>query len=996
MVTVAIADGSTTLTLSHVGPGSSEITVTAVDGRGGTLPHTFTVKVNEPPVATSISGPSLTEGLEAGAIDLTVPFTDPDTDDLMFTVMSSVPGVVTAEIADGSTMLTLMGVMTGSSEITVTAKDGRGGTVTHTFTVTVMVNRAPTVVVANAIPNQSLSTGFANESINFADTFMDSDDGDALTYTAASSNTGVVTVAIADETVSTLILTEVMPGSSEITVTATDKGDLMVDNTFTVMVSTNRAPTVVDARAIPDQVLNTGFANESIDFTGTFMDSDAGDMLTYTVVSSSTSVVTAAIADEAAPVLTLTEKGGGSSEITVTASDGKGGTVPHMFTVKVNRPPVATAIATQLLNTDFGTHVIDLAVPFTDTDTDVLMYTVMSSVPGVVTAEITDGTMLTLTEVMPGSSEITVTARDGRGGTVTNVFTVMVSTNRAPVVVEGQAIPDRSLNTGFMSESIDFTGTFMDSDAGDVLVFSVSSSDEGVVTAAIAPGGTMLTLTEKGGGSSEITVTADDENGGMVDDVFRVKVNRAPTVVVARAIPDQSLNTGFANESIDFTGTFMDSDVGDMLTYTAVSSTPGVVTVAIADETASTLTLTEVMPGSSEITVTATDEGGLKITDKFTVMVSTNRAPTVVVARAIPDQSLNTGFANESIDFTGTFMDSDAGDMLTYRAVSSTPGVVTVAIADETVSTLTLTEVMPGSSEITVTATDGNGGVVTDVFNVTVTANRAPTVVEGKAIPDQVLSAGTSIKSIAFAGTFTDLDMDVLTFSVSSSDKGVVTAAIIAPGFLITLTKVDSGSSDITVTADDENGGVAMDVFTVKVNRAPVVANRISDLSLMEGFRTREIALAATFTDGDKDVLTLTVNSSNTGVVTAAIAGTTLTITEVGPGSSVITVNADDKNGDVVSDEFTVTVAMVTGVAETRGFRAYPNPASESLTVEMEGTWNLVRIYDFTGRHIHVPVREQGPKKVVLDISGLSAGIYLVKVSGGGGSTVRRLTVKHR
>ncbi len=96
----------------------------------------------------------------------------------------------------------------------------------------------------------------------------------------------------------------------------------------------------------------------------------------------------------------------------------------------------------------------------------------------------------------------------------------------------------------------------------------------------------------------------------------------------------------------------------------------------------------------------------------------------------------------------------------------------------------------------------------------------------------------------------------------------------------------------------------------------------------------------------------------------------------------------------MVSDMFTVTVEMVTGVAETRSLRAYPNPGSESLTVEMEGTWSLVRIYDFTGRHLHVPVREQGPKKVVLDISGLPGGIYLVRVSGGGHSTVRRLVVE--
>ncbi len=45
----------------------------------------------------------------------------------------------------------------------------------------------------------------------------------------------------------------------------------------------------------------------------------------------------------------------------------------------------------------------------------------------------------------------------------------------------------------------------------------------------------------------------------------------------------------------------------------------------------------------------------------------------------------------------------------------------------------------------------------------------------------------------------------------------------------------------------------------------------------------------------------------------------------------------------------------------------------KSLTVERKRAGMKIRIYDFTGRHI--PVREQGPKKVVLDISGLPGGI---------------------
>ncbi len=301
---------------------------------------------------------------------------------------------------------------------------------------------------------------------------------------------------------------------------------------------------------------------------------------------------------------------------------------------------------------------------------------------------------------------------------------------------------------------------------------------------------------------------------------------------------------------------------------------------------------------------------------------------------------------------------------------------------------------------VEVTVTEGGTTKVTVSVSVT-NVNEFPPVVVVPGIPDRLLDTGFNTHVIELADTFTDGDGDDLMLTVSTSSPLVVTAAIDPGTTMLTLTEVGGGESVITVTANDGSNTVTEE-FTVTVNKPPT-ATGISDLSLMEGFGTEDIDLSATFMDPDTDALTFSVMSADEGVVTAEIADrtTTLTLTEVGPGGSVITVTATDGRGGMVSDMFTVTVEMVivemvTGVAEARSLRAYPNPGSESLTVEMEGTWSLVRIYDFTGRHLHVPVREQGPKKVVLDISGLPGGIYLVKVSGGGHSTVRRLVVEQR
>ncbi len=196
-------------------------------------------------------------------------------------------------------------------------------------------------------------------------------------------------------------------------------------------------------------------------------------------------------------------------------------------------------------------------------------------------------------------------------GTDVAKVTVSVSVTNvndiSPVVV-APGIPNQSLDTGFDTHVIELADTFTDGD-GDDLMLTVSTSSPLVVTAAIAPGGTTLTLTEVGGGGSVITVTANDGSNTATEE-FTVTVNKPPT---ATGISDLSLMEGFGTEDIDLSATFTDPDT-DALTFSVMSADEGVVTAEIADRT-TTLTLTEVGPGESEITVTATDGRGGMVSD---------------------------------------------------------------------------------------------------------------------------------------------------------------------------------------------------------------------------------------------------------------------------------------------------------------------------------------------------------------------------------------------
>ena len=302
----------------------------------------------------------------------------------------------------------------------------------------------------------------------------------------------------------------------------------------------NRKPTVDAATANQSDVDG---ASIFLDAAAAFNDLD-GDDLDYTVtglptglkIDAETGLITRSIATSAS------QTGGGVYTVTVTADDGNGGTVDDTFTWTVTNPaPVA--------NNDTATAVEDVAkninVLGNDTDDDALTVTAASAANGTVVIE-ADGTLTYTSDAnFNGSDTITYTVTDADGATGTAQVAVTVqATNDDPTV--NAATADQTSVDG-ASISLDASAAFDDLD-GDDLDFTVTGlpaglsidAETGLITGSIA-----TNASQSNGGIYTVTVTADDGNGGTVDNTFTWAVtNPAPVANndTATAVEDVAKN----------------------------------------------------------------------------------------------------------------------------------------------------------------------------------------------------------------------------------------------------------------------------------------------------------------------------------------------------------------------------------------------------------------------------------------------------------------------
>ena len=321
----------------------------------------------------------------------------------------------------------------GSYTLVLTVSDGELND-TDEVNIVVATNQPP---VADAGADQTFSCIVGGTNVSLDGSASSDADGDALTYSWSLGGSEVSSAASFTDSLGGGVyayLLTVSDGQAEAT-----------DTVVVTIITDDEAPVITLAGANPDSVVCL------------YSYADPG----------------ASVADncDANPAMTVTSTVDtslvGEYTITYSAVDASGNPATAVRTVKVinNAPVVDNPVGEVVLS--YGDAVlsttIDLNGVFSDPDSHVLSYSAAIADPSVATIGLS-GSELTVTLGSLGSTTVTVTADDACGGTVQDVFTVIINV------------------TGDLAESVLFslTGTDMnrgiDVTSGNVIVNDIPSS----------------------------------------------------------------------------------------------------------------------------------------------------------------------------------------------------------------------------------------------------------------------------------------------------------------------------------------------------------------------------------------------------------------------------------------------------------------------------------------------------------------------------------------
>ena len=911
-------------------------TYTATDGTGASDSATLDITVN---VAPSVSAPSNQNYMVNQAITaLTLEPATGGTPPFTYALSANLPAGLSFDPATRVLSGTPTTDTVGAVTVTYTATDANEAPATDTFDITVSTgNRAP-VFDPDTASRSIAENSAGGTNVGAALPEADDADGDTLTYSlggtdAASFDFNATSRQLTVAAGATL--NHESDPTLTVTVTATDGSGATDELTVTITVTDVAEPPSAPAAPTVNAVAGS---TTSLRVTWTAPD-NAGKpaITTYDLqrrivggqwfdgrqnVSGTTATIGSLVADTVYRVRVRATNAEGDG---AWSGEGSGRTnAANTAPTVANAIPDQTATAGSLFTYTFPANT------FSDPDGDALTYAAdrpdNTNLPAWITFTAATRTF-TGTPLARHVGLITarVTASDGTLS-VADTFDIVISAaaaNNPPVFTPDTAARSIAENSAAGTNVGLPLHAAIDPDTGDTVTHSLGGDDADSFAfnatsrqLTVAAG---ATLNHESDPTLTVTITATDGSGATDELTVTITVTDeeeppgAPNAPTVNAVAGSTTSLGVTWTAPDNAGKPAITNY-DLQYRTA---TPGATYAdGPQDVSGTTATIGSLTAGTTyQVRVRATNaegDGDWSNPTSGTTNTAANNAPTV--ANPIPDVQATAGVPLSYTFGANTFNDADTGDTLTYAADLSSganlPTWLTFTATTREFSA-TATGLVVGTYSVRVTASDGNGGSVSDTFQLTV--NRAPTV---SAPADQTYTVGTQIAALtldaATGGT------PPFTYALSNVPNGLsfnATSRVLSG----TPTTATTGAVTLTYTATDDNLAIARDTFMITVNmpanRAPAFPSPATTRSIAEnssaGANVGVALPAATDPDGDTVTYTFGGTHASSFVFNATTrhltVGTGTNLNHESQSTYTVTLTATDGSASAV---LTVTIRV--------------------------------------------------------------------------------------